>query len=77
MALSLEQMRRDIAELIHEDPETIGLDDNLMDLGLDSMRALNLVLAWSEKGVEMDFSELAERPTLGGWWSIAQRRQAQ
>jgi len=76
MTLTLETMRADIARMIHEDPENIGIDDNLMDLGLDSMRAMNLVLAWSEAGVELDFSALAEHPTLAGWWHHAQARQA-
>lgn len=73
--LSLERMRADIAAMIHEDPSSVGDDDNLMDLGLDSMRAMNLVLKWSEAGVELDFSELAERVTLAGWWAIVRRRQ--
>ncbi|RDE07842.1 phosphopantetheine-binding protein [Pelagibacterium lacus] len=75
MTLTLETMRADIARMLHDDPRNIGLDDNLMDLGLDSMRAMNLVLAWSEAGVDLDFSALAEKPTLAGWWALAQARQ--
>ncbi|HSI40808.1 MAG TPA: phosphopantetheine-binding protein [Xanthobacteraceae bacterium] len=73
-ALSFETMRADIAAMLGEEPAAIGDDDDLMDLGLDSMRAMNLVLLWSERGVELDFGELAERPTLAGWWEIAARR---
>lgn len=75
MTLTLETMRADISRMLHEEPGNIGLEDNLMDLGLDSMRAMNLVLAWSEAGVELDFSALAEKPTLAGWWAHAQARQ--
>lgn len=75
MTLTLETMRADIARMLHEEPGNIGLEDNLMDLGLDSMRAMNLLLAWSEAGVELDFSSLAEKPTLAGWWAHAQARQ--
>lgn len=71
--LSLDLMRDDIAAMIHIDPEEIGGDDNLMDLGLDSMRAMNLVLLWRERGVHLDFSQLATRPTLAGWWLIAKQ----
>ena len=60
MAITLEQMRADIAAMIHEDPEEIGLDDNLMDLGLDSMRVMNLLVKWTESGVDFDFGEAAE-----------------
>ena len=76
MALTLENMRADIARILHESPDEIGADDNLLDLGLDSMRAMNLVLAWSEAGTELDFTALAERPTLSGWWAHAEAVQA-
>lgn len=73
--ITLERMRADIAGMLHEAPEAIGLDDNLMDLGLDSMRLLNLILGWQEAGVELDFGAFAERFTLAGWWETVQRRQ--
>ena len=75
LALTLEQMRADIAELIHESPDDVMLDDNLMDLGLDSMRLMSLLERWSRQGVELDFSLVAERLTLGGWWDLAQVAQ--
>jgi len=73
---SREEMRRDIAAMIHVEADEIGDDDDLMDAGLDSMRAMNLVLLWQERGIDLDFSELAERPTLHHWWSVAERRLA-
>lgn len=75
LTLTLEQMRADIAELIHESPDQVMLDDNLMDLGLDSMRLMSLLERWSHQGVELDFSLVAERLTLGGWWELAQVAQ--
>ena len=33
-ALTLERMRQDIAAMLHEDPQDILDDDNLIDLGL-------------------------------------------
>lgn len=74
--ISRERMRADIARMLHEDEEAIGGDDDLMDLGLDSMRAMNLVLLWSEGGLDLDFSEFAERPTLNGWWELVARKLA-
>ena len=70
------KMRADIAAMLHEDPSEIGDDDSLMDLGLDSMRAMNLVLLWSEGGLELEFAEFAENPTLNGWWALVSRKQA-
>lgn len=72
--LTLERMRADIAAVLHETPNAIADDDNLMDLGVDSLRALNLSLLWSES-VPLDFSELAEHVTLAEWWAVVQARQ--
>ncbi len=74
--LTLEQMRADVAEMVHEDPSAIADDDDLMDLGIDSMRAMNLILKWSDQGIELDFADLAERVTLAGWWDAAQQQWA-
>ena len=71
--LTLERMRADVAAVLHETPDSILDDDNLMDLGVDSLRALNLSLAWSEV-VPLEFSELAEHTTLAGWWSVVRAR---
>jgi len=74
--LTREQLRADIARLLHEDPEAIGGDDDLADLGLDSMRAMSLLLRWNETGLDLDFSEFAEKLTLDAWWAIVARHIA-
>ncbi|KAB7628122.1 phosphopantetheine-binding protein [Stenotrophomonas rhizophila] len=76
-ALTLARMRADVAEMLGEAPEDISTEENLMDLGLDSMRVLGLVLAWGNTGIALEFSHLAEHATLGGWWTVVQRLQAQ
>ena len=76
MTITLEKMRADVAVIIHEDPSEIGFDDNLMDLGLDSMRLMNLILTWQEAGVDLDFGEFAEEFTLSGWWRAIEAKQA-
>jgi aryl carrier-like protein len=75
LPLDLERMRADVAGMLGEAPETIGDDDNLIDLGLDSMRVLGLVLAWANTGIALEFSHLAEHATLAGWWGVVQRLQ--
>ena len=47
--LTLEQMRADLAKILLEDPADIHDDDNLIDLGLDSMRAMTLALGWTSR----------------------------
>jgi aryl carrier-like protein len=76
MTITLEKMRADVAAIIHEDPSEIGFDDNLMDLGLDSMRLMNLILTWQEAGVDLDFGEFAEEFTLNGWWRAIEAKRA-
>ena len=73
--LTLERMRADIAVVLHEAPEAILDHDNLMDLGVDSLRVLNLSLQWSET-VPLEFSELAEHVTLAEWWNIIRQKRA-
>ncbi|NYT57602.1 phosphopantetheine-binding protein [Alcaligenaceae bacterium] len=73
--LTLESMRADIARILHEDPAEIANDDNLMDLGLDSMRTMTLASQWGETGVAMDFSEMALNATLEHWWALVQAAQ--
>lgn len=74
MAVTLEKMRADIAGMIGVEPDEILDDDNLIDLGLDSMRLMNLILIWQEAGVPLEFSEYAQAFTLGEWWRTVEER---
>lgn len=69
---TLERMRADVAKVLREDPEAIGLDDNLMDWGLDSMRLLDLVMRWNEEGLKIDVMEIGAETSLNGWWRVIQ-----
>lgn len=73
-AFSLEALRADIARLLHEDPSEIGDDDSLVDLGLDSIRAMTLVTRWREAGAALTFAEAAENPTVGHWHALIGRK---
>jgi aryl carrier-like protein len=75
--LTRERMRDDIARLLRMPAGEIGEDDDLGDLGLDSMRAMTLLQRWAEAGLALDFAEMAERPSLTAWWAVAERAQAQ
>ena len=46
MSLTVERIRRDVAESLGEDPAEIALDDNLVDWGLDSIRVMTLLERW-------------------------------
>ncbi|MFT4192634.1 MAG: phosphopantetheine-binding protein [Comamonas sp.] len=74
---SLDALRADIARLLHEDPSEIGDDDSLIDLGLDSMRAMTLVTRWREAGAGLTFAEAAEHPTVAHWHALIARKWAE
>lgn len=75
-SLTLQRLREDIARVLHEDPDEIADDDNLIDLGLDSIRAMALVTRWRESGATIEFSDLAAGTTLAQWWAIIERSLA-
>lgn len=67
-------MRADIAQMLHADPSEIMSDDNLMEWGLDSMRAMTLAARWRQAGANIEFADMAVEPTLEHWWAIIQRQ---
>lgn len=74
--MTRERMRADIARALRMPPDELGDDDDLNDLGLDSMRAMGMVLRWTEGGLQLDFGELAEKLSLNAWWAVAERAMA-
>ncbi|TGJ95353.1 isochorismatase, partial [Actinotalea fermentans ATCC 43279 = JCM 9966 = DSM 3133] len=44
----------------------IGLDDDLTDHGLDSVRLMALLERWRAAGHPVEFAQVAARPTLRG-----------
>ncbi|MEU0303820.1 phosphopantetheine-binding protein [Streptomyces sp. NPDC006175] len=68
MALTLELIRHDVADVLGEDPADIPLDENLLDHGLDSVRIMSLLGRWRrDHGVVADFADLAEQPAIDVW----------
>lgn len=74
--LTRERMRVDLARVLRMAPDEIEDEDDLIDLGLDSMRAMALLTRWAEQGAELDLAAVAERVTLGAWWALAERALA-
>ncbi|MFB7958004.1 MULTISPECIES: phosphopantetheine-binding protein [unclassified Streptomyces] len=68
MALTLQQMREDIADILGESVDDIPDDENLVDYGLDSIRLMALVGRWREAhGIDIAVADLAERPAVEAW----------
>lgn len=63
----VESLRLAVAQQLHIDAGEIQDDDNLMLLGLDSVRLMALVAGWKEAGSDIEFQDVAEQPTLEAW----------
>ncbi|MET7419663.1 salicylate synthase [Dactylosporangium sp. NPDC005555] len=72
---TLERLRLVAAELTEEEPEDIAADTNLFELGLESIALMRLVRDWRQDGIEVNFAELAENPTLDGWAKLLDDRR--
>ncbi|OCX61281.1 hypothetical protein BFP70_01500 [Thioclava sp. SK-1] len=67
MSFHFDTIRTDVAQALFMAPDDIGMEDNLGDLGLDSMRIMTLVLGWQDKGLTANFLSFAEDQTLAAW----------
>ncbi|MFD5255540.1 phosphopantetheine-binding protein [Streptomyces bobili] len=68
MALTIEEIRTDVADCLGEDPADIPVDENLVDYGLDSVRVMALLERWRRThDIKADFADLAERPAIEAW----------
>lgn len=65
----LSALRRDVARLVGRPAGTIGDHDDLLDLGLDSIRLMSLLQTWSRPGLELDLVDFVEDPRLASWAS--------
>ncbi len=74
MIRDLQQLRLTVAELLEEDPGEIGDETNLFELGLESIALMRTVGQWRRAGIEVSFGELAENPTIDGWFTLLSTR---
>ncbi|WP_159737209.1 isochorismatase family protein [Vibrio atypicus] len=77
VALDLATMQQDVAEILDLDVEDVDVDENLMLLGLDSIRAMSLFESWRKGGVSVSFTEVIKKVTLREWWETIDNSQAQ
>lgn len=66
--LSLSVLQSDVAKTLGVSCEDIDVNENLMFMGLDSMRAMILVEKWNKQGANVSFSQLIEAVSLQEWW---------
>ncbi len=66
-ALSKEGIIAAVSEQLQIPVHEIELQDDLLMLGLDSVRLMTLVGKWQAHGANVSFEDLAEQPTLEVW----------
>jgi yersiniabactin nonribosomal peptide synthetase len=71
--LSIEVVRGCVVELLGPDCE-VQDDDDLFDAGLDSVRLMHLAARFSRNGIDIKFAELAESPSVAGFWKLLAAR---
>ncbi len=69
-SLTLIGMQQDVADILDLEIDEVDLNENLIYLGLDSIRAMALIEKWRKAGVKINFSELVKEVTLTQWWSV-------
>lgn len=68
-------LRQQLSELLQQPPQTFGLEEDLLNWGLDSIRLMSLVEIWRNRGAEVSFTDLAERPTIAAWTQLLSSAQ--
>lgn len=67
-------LRRKVCDLLGCSEAALDDEENLLDIGLDSVRLMTLVEHINALGVPIDFVDLAERPTLAAWRELIEQR---
>ncbi|MFI6294958.1 amino acid adenylation domain-containing protein [Nonomuraea sp. NPDC050790] len=68
--LGMADIARAAAELLGVSPEEIAPEEDLIALGADSIRIMQLANDWQRQGVAVKFGDLMESPTLASWHSL-------
>lgn len=66
----------DVAEAMGMPASDLQADDNLVDMGLDSIRLMAMIAKWKKAGCQVDFPSLAKAPTIQAWWPLLTRDSA-
>ncbi|MFH5232256.1 amino acid adenylation domain-containing protein [Antrihabitans spumae] len=65
-----ESIRDEVAKQLGEPAHTIATADDLIQLGLDSIRMMKLAGGWRKRGLDVNFAQLAAAPTVDAWYAL-------
>ena len=60
-------VRQKVAEALGISESEIGDADDLIELGLDSIRIMKIAGGWRKQGHRLNFAQLAAEPTVAAW----------
>jgi bifunctional isochorismate lyase/aryl carrier protein len=63
-------LRQEVLRLLDVSDHELQDDDDLFELGLDSVRLMDVVERLQDAGVDVDFTHLAEAPSLSRWYQL-------
>ncbi|MFE0019903.1 amino acid adenylation domain-containing protein [Amycolatopsis sp. NPDC059021] len=69
-----ESVRAAVERLLGRRLRASDTEENLIGLGLDSMRIMRLAGDWRRSGIDVGFAELAREPTLARWSALLAER---
>ncbi|PFO46886.1 isochorismatase family protein [Bacillus cereus] len=69
--LTKDYIREQVAELLgYNEFQSINDNENLLLLGMDSIRVMTFMGNLNKKGINLPFVELALEPTINNWWEL-------
>ena len=69
-----DEIRSLLADHLELEPGRIGLDDDLVELGLHSLRMIRIAAGWRRKGIDVNFGDLARQPSVRAWHDLITAR---
>ncbi len=72
--LNHDSIKQDISEVLMLPITEIHNNDNLMYLGLDSIRLMALIEKWQSQKIDINFTDLGGSSTVTDWWEIIQEK---
>ncbi|WP_435175031.1 phosphopantetheine-binding protein [Actinacidiphila sp. bgisy145] len=68
--LDLERLRATVADVLGVAPEQVGDDDNLLELGVESVRVMAISARLRRYRLRIGYARMIEEPTLRAWWRL-------
>ncbi|GLC83292.1 amino acid adenylation domain-containing protein [Lacrimispora brassicae] len=65
-----EDIKIQIGKILKINPEIIHDQDNLIEMGINSLKIMRLVNDWRKRGAKVTFAELISQPTFQDWWRL-------